>query len=189
MFDPERESERSTHINSRRLRAASVLVAGATTGLFILGQFLGYRNIEFIASIAAAVTALLGSLFAVASRREFEKQIEEKESLVDRIEAPPPEPESTVALLDRHIELAIGQEEITMLRAERRANNLYTIGQMFLVASVLGPIIAGAIYVTVDPLPPETVEHLKELKAELGDLPSQTCTWRSSATGEFSWAA
>jgi hypothetical protein len=118
---------------------------------------------------------LLGALGAVLSRfsgriieRERESAIEEKEAQIVRFEETPPAQEDLLQALRRHIKIAVRREEVSMLRAEARANNLFGIGRAFLIASILGPVAAALLYWWVDPITPDSVARFKELHQALG---------------------
>jgi len=97
--------------------------------------------------------------------------LEEKLAETKKLSMPPSEGEPVFEFLKRQLEFAIGLEETTMLVASSRARWLYQFGQLFLIASVMGPVAAAWIYWQVEPLSESTVANLLDLKSGLGGLP------------------
>lgn len=73
--------------------------------------------------------------------------------------------------LRKNLESAIAREEVRMLRAENRSNQLYRSGSTLLFGSVLCPIMAALLYSMLDPLPQTQMERIAMLHETLGGLP------------------
>jgi hypothetical protein len=74
--------------------------------------------------------------------------------------------------LKDQLRLSAERGRLLMLRAEVRANRLYSIGTVLTVLSVLAPIGAIAVYASIQPLPAETLNVLRSLRGTNGLLPS-----------------
>jgi len=120
-------------------------------------------------AMAAAISVLVFRMWG--SLHSARVALVSKEAEVERVEAGSKSELTTVDQLKVHIRQAIGREEISMLRADGRANGLYHIGWTLMVVSVLCPLLAGVIYWRIDPLSSEIVERLKDLDLALGSLP------------------
>jgi len=116
----------------------------------------------------AGISVALGMSSDTVAVKQKEKEIEEVQKEIAERDL------STLELLDRAIRLAINREEATMLRAERRVDMLFRIGLLFLVASVVAPLLSASLYWNLDPLPTTTVQSLKDLRTTLGTLPENT---------------
>ena len=126
------------------------------------------REFRYAGLLLGLLGAVLSRLSARVIEQERESAIEEKEAQIVRFEATPPAKEDLTQTLRRHIKIAVSREEVSMLRAEARANNLFGIGRAFLIASILGPVAAALLYWWVAPVTPETVARLKDLHQALG---------------------
>lgn len=154
----------------RRARLLSTLAqatAFAGTVLVIGGGEFG-RSLYYAGLLLGVFGAVLSRFSGRIIERERESAIEEKEAQIVRFETTPPAKEDLLQTLRRHIKIAVSREEVSMLRAEARANNLFGIGRAFLIASILGPVAAALLYWWVDPVTPETVAQLKDLHQALG---------------------
>lgn len=90
--------------------------------------------------------------------------------------------------VQRAIEIAGKQANVSAAEADGRARNLFSRGTTILSASILGPVLAVILYVSLDPLAESTVSRLEDLKQTLGALPqgihvSAERDWRILAAG------
>ncbi|MEM1202947.1 MAG: hypothetical protein AAGN66_06935 [Acidobacteriota bacterium] len=144
-----------------------------TFGLF--GPFLAiivfFHDDDFLSRTAGALlTYLILLFFFVVFPRDSSKKIASAESSEAALREAATE-EGVYQLLRRHTELAKKREEISMFLAEARGKTLYSLGQIFLVTSIAAPLAAGFVYLLAEPLTPETVVRVKELKEAVGELP------------------
>jgi hypothetical protein len=156
---------------TRRLRSIGQAFVSVGAILYLFSEGFGLSLVRIIAVLVSGLGIGLSGFVQIVRGAEKEAEIEEKEAEVERIESESGSGLPLGELLKRHIRLAIGREEIGMLRADRRANSLYSIGSTLLVISVLCPVLAAMAYWLIDPLPPDLGPRLAALKDAVGELP------------------
>ncbi len=99
------------------------------------------------------------------------RTLQHKEAEIEQIESVATKEEELVEYLKNLLNATVAREELSMLRSEVRADSLYRIGLSLLVISVFCPLIAGLVYLGLDPLPDETLEKLIRFREGIGTLP------------------
>ena len=117
------------------------------------------------------IGAVLTAFGRIRSEFERDREIRNKEREVQDIDAGARENESIRDFLHRHLRHAIVREELTVLRSSKRANALYTMGFILLVISVACPVAAAVMYWRLEPISPNTVSKIAEIKKTLGEVP------------------
>lgn len=168
-------AKRSRKWGARAVVAVSLLSIGG-----VLAYAFHWSNVSEPLSLMVADAFAIIFVAVIVTKVGFDLYdarvaVERKEQEIETVQQEFTESDLGILdLLDRAIRLAITREEASMLRAEARANMLFRIGLIFMVASVLAPLFSASLYWRLDPLAASTVENLKSLRSALGSLPQGT---------------
>lgn len=166
-----------------RRRGQSLAVVGYL-GLFgaVAGMFLvfaqGLRNEVGIWGVALVVLSAYVGLawralrIRLRKRERLHSQLQQESLRVAQRIAETPTTSFTDFL---HAELRVVTEKarLNMTTAEQRADRLYRIGTAFMVASVIAPLVAGLVYVALNPFSEANLGSFVRLA---GRLPSSALT-------------
>jgi hypothetical protein len=92
------------------------------------------------------------------AEKDFNKELEKNEPIVKYV--------------DKILNLVIERDKLTMIKARGRSNYLFFIGTFLMILSVFAPVVTIGIYMTTEPISYETIEVLKNIKSQLGVVPS-----------------
>jgi hypothetical protein len=144
-------------------------IATGTLDIFGRPPKLGARVLIFV--IFATVAS--GWILTLRGRFRLEQaEISEQQVRVVAAEQQVTTEKAFPDFLKDQLRLAAERGSLLMLRAEIRANRLYSIGTVLTVLSVLAPVGAVAVYASIEPLSAETLSVLRSLRGTNGLLPS-----------------
>lgn len=156
------------------LALAFLLVQAGTALAPLVEDKVSVRFILIGSMVAGFVIGFVGTMFQQRRETREVAEVQERRELIKAIEQRSEHAISNSAFVEDQIKLNIERERLNMLLAERRANNLFSIGRFLMVLSVLAPLLSAALYLWANPLPAETVSHLKDLReAASNSLPVQ----------------
>lgn len=161
-----------------RAVAAGLAVAWLITQVLLqIAPLMKYQvsgpTIIMVSVAIGALSGLVTAVFGLRTETREVAEVEQRQELIKTIEERSEQATSSSVFVQDQIKLNIERERLNMLLAERRANNLFTIGRFLMVLSVLAPLFSAALYLWANPLPAEAVSHLKEMRDAAGSLPVQ----------------
>ena len=133
----------------------------------LFGNF--YNALNVTAVVFGAMGSITSAVAGLRRRREIEEAINSKQRELRSAETHPNIDTDIFDFVLSQVRTAATREELAMLRAERRADKLYSRGALLIYVSVLCPIISASLYWQLNPLTAETIDNITKLKNIIGD--------------------
>lgn len=123
--------------------------------------------------ISGLVAGVLPALKAIWDTFRENRDLRKQKEVVRRLEigANQGKHESFIDFFARELRATVERERLAMIRAESSSRVLAALGTWLMVLSVFAPLASAALYASLPPISPETVQTLIQLKTQLGFTP------------------